>query len=235
MTSKRLFDLAVLLLLAPLAGIIAGIVAVALRARGRPVLYRAERRDTLGQPFIMVKFRTLDLAPGSSSGVHHGRRGETAFTGWLRRTRLDEIPQLLHVLSGRMSLVGPRPLAAGAGVTGRRSTRHAARSERRPGLTGLATVMLCDREDRLLARCHHPEAAISLYRQRCLGPKVRIDALYARNESRWLDLYVLYLTTARLVPLPGRRARRVRRLASRLQPQVARRPREFLAPRFDQG
>jgi lipopolysaccharide/colanic/teichoic acid biosynthesis glycosyltransferase len=102
---KRLLDLVgaglLLLILAPVMALVALGVRVAL---GRPVLFRQERAGRGGQPFTLLKFRSM--SPGRGGDAERlGRFGR-----WLRASALDELPQLLNVLRGEMSLVGPRPL-----------------------------------------------------------------------------------------------------------------------------
>jgi hypothetical protein len=79
----------------------------------------------------------------------------------------------------------------------------------RPGVTGLATVIVCGREERLLADCRSALETDEVYRRRCLPLKLRIDRLYSGKAGLRLDAYVLYLTLARIVRLPGRRAGRL--------------------------
>ncbi len=107
MRLKRLLDIAVagimLLVLSPLLLVIA--VAIKLDSRG-PMLYLSQRIGRYGRPFTMYKFRSMPVraAGNAGKGPHHTRVG-----GWLRRRSLDELPQLLNVLKGDMSLIGPRP------------------------------------------------------------------------------------------------------------------------------
>ena len=126
---KRLLDaLAALALLAaalPLMALVAGAVLLAF---GRPVLFRDSRAGRGGVPFTMLKFRSMPAgdAPDAERLTPFGRR--------LRASGLDELPQLLHVLRGEMSLVGPRPLPPG--YTPLFDTRQARRLDVRPGLVG---------------------------------------------------------------------------------------------------
>ena len=128
---KRAADIAgaVLLILA-LAPVMAA-VAVALRvALGRPVLLRQLRAGRGGRPFVLLKFRTMREGPGEDAArLPRGGR-------WLRRFALDELPQLVNVLRGEMSLVGPRPLPMD--YLPLYAPREALRLAVRPGLAGLA-------------------------------------------------------------------------------------------------
>ncbi len=128
---KRALDLLgaslLLVLLAPL--ILATMLAVRL-ALGRPVLFLQPRAGRGGQVFIVMKFRSLRNGSGDDA------ERMTQFGRLLRASALDELPQLLNVLRGEMSLVGPRPLLPG--YTRRYTPRQALRLRVRPGLAGLA-------------------------------------------------------------------------------------------------
>jgi lipopolysaccharide/colanic/teichoic acid biosynthesis glycosyltransferase len=128
---KRGFDIAaallLLLALAPLIGAVALAVRIAL---GRPVLFRQLRAGRHGVPFRLLKFRSMREGPGEDA------ERLTRFGRLLRASALDELPQLLQVLRGEMSLVGPRPLPLD--YVARYSPRQALRLAVRPGLAGLA-------------------------------------------------------------------------------------------------
>jgi len=220
MTAKRYADILLVLVLGPVAVAVLSVVGVvSLVVQGRPVFYRAERMRAPDRSFQILKLRTMAVAPTDRQRVHAGDLSSkvTPMGAWLRRTRFDELPQLWNVLRGDMSLVGPRPPL--------RSMVEAAPAEysevlrNRPGLTGLATVIICTREERLLAAARTPDEAEAIFYGRCLPVKLRIDRIYARRKGIGLDLYILYLTLARLVPLPGRRAGRVWRDARRPVPE----------------
>ncbi|MFQ6170076.1 sugar transferase [Oryzobacter sp. R7] len=142
---KRLLDLALLVLTLPVWAVVLGGVALyQLFAAGRPLLYRQTRVGVGGETFEMLKFRTMRVDAEAEGGAQLSTPGDARVIPacrWLRATRADELPQILHIITGRMSIVGPRPerpeLTAGfekeiAGYT----RRH----EVPPGLTGLAQI-----------------------------------------------------------------------------------------------
>jgi exopolysaccharide biosynthesis polyprenyl glycosylphosphotransferase len=180
---KRLLDVlmgSILLLLAlPLAAACA--LAIRLSSPG-PILYRQERIGRGQRPFTLIKFRTMREDAEADSGevlAQHGDTRVTSIGAFLRALRLDEVPQLVNVLRGSMSLVGPRPERPGFV---RRYLKeipgYAERFSLAPGLTGLAQVN---------GEYHSsPEN------------KLRYDLAYAANWSLWLDLSIL-LRTVKIV------------------------------------
>lgn len=135
--TKRLFDLIVLALVGAPAGIVGAMCAVAIKATSKgPVFFHQERVGLSGQPFSVVKFRTMvdrtdnPLFPDASRVTSAGR--------WLRRLSLDELPQLINVAKGEMSIVGPRPTLPYQ--VERYDERQRERLTVRPGVTGLAQV-----------------------------------------------------------------------------------------------
>ena len=166
---KRLLDLLLVLLAAPFWLPLLLLVALAvLCALGRPVFFTQERAGLGGRPFRIVKFRSMRNGPGSDA------ERLTRFGRFLRASSLDEIPELLLVLAGRMSLVGPRPLPTA--YLPRYSPEQARRHEVPPGITGWAQVNgrnLLSWED-----------------------KFRHDVWYVDHRSILLDLKILFLTVA---------------------------------------
>ncbi len=138
MDAKRVLDVAVagpiLVVTAPVQAAIA--VAVAVRL-GRPVLFRQRRPGLHGEPFTILKFRTMRPVDVGAGRVDDASR-MTPLGRFLRAASLDELPTLLNVLRGDMSLVGPRPLLMA--YLPRYSPAQARRHDVRPGLTGLAQV-----------------------------------------------------------------------------------------------
>jgi lipopolysaccharide/colanic/teichoic acid biosynthesis glycosyltransferase len=108
---KRSFDLILVLLCAPLWAPLLALTAVLVRIKlGSPVLFRQLRPGFGGQPFQLLKFRTMTDARDDKGNYLPDAQRLTRFGCWLRSTSLDEFPELLNVLRGEMSLVGPRPL-----------------------------------------------------------------------------------------------------------------------------
>ncbi len=135
---KRLLDLVLTIAVLPLALPLMVLVALAVwLALGRPVLFRQWRPGLGGRPFTLVKFRSLRRPEQATLGASDLERS-TALGRWLRRTSLDELPELWNVLRGEMSLVGPRPLLMK--YLERYSDEERRRHAVRPGLTGWAQI-----------------------------------------------------------------------------------------------
>lgn len=185
MDRKRLFDLAVavpaLVVSAPVQAVVAGLVAARL---GRPVLFRQVRPGLHGEPFTLVKFRTMRPAdPGR--GVDDDASRLTPFGAFLRSTSLDELPTLVNVVRGEMSLVGPRPLLVE--YLPRYSPEQARRHDVRPGLTGLAQVS--------------GRNALSW------EERLALDVEYVERRCARLDLAILWRTLFAVVRREGISAR----------------------------
>ncbi|MFC8847553.1 MULTISPECIES: sugar transferase [unclassified Micromonospora] len=175
LSAKRAMDVvAACTLLVVLAPVMAFAALGTLMTTGRPVLFRHVRPGLNGEPFTMYKFRTMRPAGSHEQYWTTDELRLTAFGRLLRRTSLDELPQLLHVVTGTMSLVGPRPLLME--YLPRYSARHARRHEMRPGITGLAQV--------------NGRSALSM------GEFLDLDVRYVDNWSLRLDVIILLRTLA---------------------------------------
>ena len=136
---KRVIDVVgastALVLLSPLLAVVALLVRVRM---GTPVLFRQQRPGRGGRPFVMTKFRTMTDRRDAAGALLPDADRLTALGKWLRRTSVDELPELLNVVHGDMSLVGPRPLLME--YLPLYSDEQARRHEVRPGITGWAQV-----------------------------------------------------------------------------------------------
>lgn len=150
-------------------------VAVRL-ALGRPVLYLDERSGRGGRPIRVVKFRSMVEQPATGDGSRTDAERLSGFGQFLRRTSLDELPQLFNVLAGDMSLVGPRPLPLR--YLSRYSPRQATRLLVRPGLTGWAQI--------------HGRNALDW------PARLELDARYVEMMAQWYaplaDLWIIVAT-----------------------------------------
>jgi lipopolysaccharide/colanic/teichoic acid biosynthesis glycosyltransferase len=118
---------------------------------------------------------------------------------FLRRCRLDEVPQLWNVLKGDMSFVGPRPPLR---LYVERFPRlYAQVLQNRPGITGLATLVFHRHEEKMLARCRDAAETDAVYARRCVPRKARIDLIYQRRRNVWMDFRLMVQTVARALNL----------------------------------
>jgi lipopolysaccharide/colanic/teichoic acid biosynthesis glycosyltransferase len=170
---KRLFDLVFVLVTFPLWAPLMAAIAVLVRFKlGRPVFFRQDRGGHQGRVFRLIKFRTMTEARDAGGKLLPDAQRLTPFGRWLRATSLDELPELLNVLKGDMSVVGPRPLLVE--YLTRYTPEQARRHEVRPGLTGWAQV--------------NGRNAIAW------EEKFRLDVWYVTHQSLWLDLRILALS-----------------------------------------
>ena len=206
LASKRALDLALAIPAAALAlPVLALLLPVMWASQGRPLFYASERMRAPGRPFRLLKLRTMRPA-AADAGVSGGDKAArvTPVGRWLRRLRLDEIPQVLNVLRGDMSVVGPRPPLRQ--YTEAFPDLYARVLAMPPGVTGLATLIYHAHEERLLARSASAEETHAIYARACVPRKGRLDLLYRARWSPCLDLWVLWRTLMAL----ARRRRRVR-------------------------
>lgn len=181
-TAKRLLDLLLtvpaLLLGFPLLLALALLVRLRL---GSPVLFRQQRPGLHGRPFTLLKFRTMTNARDTTGALLPDAQRLPPFGRWLRSTSLDELPELLNVLRGDMSLVGPRPLLME--YLPLYSPEQARRHDVRPGITGWAQI--------------HGRNALSW------DEKFARDVWYVDHRSFWLDLRILAATLSKVLRREG--------------------------------
>ncbi|WP_111558367.1 sugar transferase [Paracoccus sediminilitoris] len=209
--SKRMFDICfALLLLVPLSVVMLVVAIILLILQGRPIFYAAHRMKTPDRPFTQWKFRTMLCEEGDfgATGAHKSWR-ITPMGRFLRRSRIDELPQLFNILLGDMSFVGPRPPLRE--YVERFPAVYAQVLHSRPGVTGLATLIYHRHEDRILARCKSARATEAAYYRRCLPAKLKIDLIYQRHRSLRLDLWILWSTLKIVILRKDERPRRRRR------------------------
>jgi sugar transferase EpsL len=179
--AKRIFDLITatlgLLLLMPLLILLVALVSL----YGPPVFFCQVRAGFGDKPFKMYKFRTMRNAWDTAGKLLPDDKRLTQLGKFLRNTSLDELPELINVIKGEMSLVGPRPLLME--YLSLYSSTQARRHEVRPGITGWAQV--------------NGRNAISW------DEKFKLDVWYVDNQSFWLDLKILWLTVLRVIKRDG--------------------------------
>ncbi len=180
--SKRLFDLTAaglgLILLSPVLLLLALLVRL---FHGTPVLFRQMRPGYRGRPFPLYKFRTMTDERGGTGDLLPDEARLTRFGRFLRAASLDELPELLNILRGEMSLVGPRPLLMQ--YLDRYSPEQARRHEALPGLTGWAQV--------------NGRNALTW------EDKFRLDVWYVDHWSFWLDIKILFITLWKVLKREG--------------------------------
>ena len=175
---KRMFDLVIsatlLICLAPVLAIIAVLVRWRL---GSPIIFRAIRPGLHGKPFCMYKFRTMTNACDNTGRLLPDKDRITRLGELLRRSSLDELPQLVNVIKGEMSLVGPRPLAME--YLPLYNMEQARRHHVKPGITGWAQV--------------NGRSTISW------TEKFKLDVWYVDHHSFSIDMLILFLTVKNVV------------------------------------
>lgn len=186
---KRLFDflfaVMALLVLSPFMLMAAIIIKVTMPG---PVLFKQKRIGRHAAPFTIYKFRSMKINSSKVSVTLSTDVRITAFGHFLRKTKLDELPQLFNILKGEMSIVGPRP-----DVPGYYDTLKGADQviwQLRPGLTGLDS-MCYPNEQRILDRQKDPEA---FYDARLWPDKVRLNRWYAEHRNLWMDVKIVVNT-----------------------------------------
>jgi lipopolysaccharide/colanic/teichoic acid biosynthesis glycosyltransferase len=196
---KRILDVA-----GAVAGLLAAIPVLAVCATvvwlssPGPILFRQLRIGRGDRAFELLKFRTMLVAREGPSITAAGDPRITSAGKWLRRWKLDELPQLINVLKGEMSLVGPRPEVPE--YVAKYTDRQRRVLECKPGLTSPASLTYIDEEETLASQHDREE-----YYSRVLLPhKLEIDLGYCRNTSLATDLTILLATARKLLQGKGR-------------------------------
>jgi lipopolysaccharide/colanic/teichoic acid biosynthesis glycosyltransferase len=182
--------LALLVLLAPVMLLLA--LLVRLSSPG-PVFFLQERVGHAGRLFRIYKFRTMRVNRGGPQVTSGADPRVTPIGAWLRRWKLDELPQLLNVVRGEMALVGPRPEVP-------RYVAHYTAEQQKvlsvpPGITGL-TQLRYRNEEELLRDAADPE---SVYVKEILPAKLALDLEYLRRRGAWTDLCLMVRTFTRVL------------------------------------
>ncbi|PFK38361.1 sugar transferase [Bacillus cereus] len=179
---KRLFDLFVSLSLSMLFSFLIIIVAILVRFKlGSPILFKQQRPGLHGKPFFLYKFRTMTDETDSEGNMLPDHVRLTKFGKFLRKYSLDELPQLVNVIKGDLSLVGPRPLLME--YLELYTEEQAKRHNVRPGITGWAQV--------------NGRNAISW------EEKFDFDVWYVKNRTFLLDMKILLLTVKKVSKSEG--------------------------------
>jgi lipopolysaccharide/colanic/teichoic acid biosynthesis glycosyltransferase len=186
-----------LVVLAPFLLLLALIVKV---SDGGPVLFKQQRMGQHGRLFRIWKYRTM-VVNAEQQGLSLTAGGDPRITPvgrWLRRWKLDELPQLWNVLRGDMSLVGPRPEVPVYVDQYTEAQRQVL--ELKPGITDLATLEFRDEEE-LLREAPDPER---FYVSHCIGRKIELNLRYARTATLWEDTKIILRTLFPALPLRSR-------------------------------
>lgn len=195
---KRAFDFLLsflgLFFLLPFFGLIA--ILIKHDSQG-PIFYKSRRVGKDGREFDMLKFRTMREEPASYNGPRVTAEDDTRITSvgaWLRKTKLNELPQLWNVLIGEMSLVGPRPEDPKIVSTWPEEAKRVILSIR-PGITSPASIVYRN-EEKLL----NGDRILEKYLHNIAPDKLRLDLLYVLNHGFFSDLDILFWTAIKLLP-----------------------------------
>lgn len=196
--TKRLFDILVTLMIGVVLFPIALIVSLMILLEGGGgVFFKQERIGLHGKPFYLWKFRTMKKNSEERGQLTIGMKDDriTKLGIFLRKYKLDEIPQLLNVLTGEMSLVGPRPEVKKYVDLYNEEQRKILNAK--PGITDYASLEYF-KENEILGNAQDPEKA---YIEEIMPHKLRINQKFLRSSGLSQDINVLYLTALRILGL----------------------------------
>lgn len=213
-SSKRLLDIGISMLVLSIFAVPMLVIAFLIRLSSEgPAIFVQRRIGMRGRVFKIYKFRSMCLDMESKTGPTLTKDGDARITGlgrFLRKFKLDELPQFYNVLRGDMSLVGPRPKLPK--YAERLSLRY------RPGITGAATIAFRSEEE--ILKHINPAHLENFYLQRIKPLKERIDTRYMRRATIWSDLGLI-VKTFRVAFIPARIPASFRNLNLTEQPTVA--------------
>jgi len=190
---KRLFDFFVSLIGLILLSLVLVVIAISIKLGSKgPVLFSQKRVGKDGKVFILVKFRSMMVNQNSNNTItSKGDDRITKIGAFLRRYKLDELPELWNVLKGEMSLVGPRPDVPGYADKLKGKDRKILTL--RPGITGTASLKYANEEEILAAQDDAQK-----YNDEVIFPdKVKINLEYYENQTIWLDIKIIFATIFR--------------------------------------
>jgi len=177
LTLKRIIDVTVSLVMLAVFALPLAVIALALKLESTgPVIFKQERAGKDGKPFVLYKLRSMKTARGNGP-IFHDEQSVTSVGGFIRRWRIDEMPQFVNVLKGEMSIIGPRPTLPYQAE--RYDSEQRKRLNVSPGLTGWSQI--------------HGDSAISW------PDRITLDVWYVDNWSLCLDLKIMLLTPAALL------------------------------------
>ncbi len=183
---KRAFDIVVSLISLVILAVPLLLIALAIKISSRgPVLFRQQRIGRGGHPFWLYKFRTMRPGQGGAQVTAAGDRRITPLGRFLRRWKLDELPQFFNVLRGDMSVIGPRPEVERFVV--RYTPQQRRLLEQTPGLAGLSALVYQHEADLLYGHADPEEA----YVQYVMPRKIAVDLDYESGRTFWSDLRLL--------------------------------------------
>ena len=217
--AKRILDITIVMLGALPVLLVTMVLAAIIALDGKSPFYLQKRVGRNGRVFYMYKLRSMVVDadsrleaylasnPEARAEWNHAQKLRrdpriTAVGRLIRKTSLDELPQLFNILVGNMSFVGPRPplrlYVEDFPHTYARVLRN------RPGVTGLASLHFHEHEARLLASCQTAKETDRVYRRRCIPRKARLDLIYQKHRNICFDLLILFKTLASVLRKRGK-------------------------------